>query len=102
MSDRAAIAVAVAVWVGAWRAAGVPLAVGVVATAVALSLRRPLLLVAGSALLASALGARSQQGLVPPAAGVAVAEEVVLLSDPVDVRGALKVDVGLRDRKSVV
>ncbi|MGI8758621.1 MAG: ComEC/Rec2 family competence protein, partial [Acidimicrobiales bacterium] len=99
LSDRVAVVLAVAVCAGAWWSADVPLVPALAVVALALALRRPLLLVAGAAVLAAALGHRAWAGLAPPAAGVAVAEHVVLLSDPVDVRGALKVDVGLGDRR---
>ncbi len=93
------MALALAVCVGAWWSAAVPLAPALAAVALALALRRPLVLVAGAALLASALGARAWAGLVPPAQPEVVAGEVVLLSDPVEVRGATKVDVGVGDRR---
>ncbi len=99
MSDRAAIALAAAVVGGAWWSAAVPPAPALAVVAVALALRRPLTLVVGAALLASALGARAWAGLVPPVQPEAVAGEVVLLSDPVEVRGATKVDVGLGTRR---
>lgn len=99
MSDRAAVAVAVAVCAGAWLAAGLPLAPWVAAVAVALALRRPALLVAGAGLLASALGARAEAGLTPPPPGQVVHGEVVLVSDPVETRGALRVDVRVGRRR---
>ena len=99
MSDRAAFALAVAVCAGAWWSSPVPLLLAGAVTAAALVARRPVVLVAGAALLASALGARSEAGLTPPARSDAVAGEVVLLSDPVDVDGATKVDVGLGARR---
>ncbi len=99
MSDRAAIVLALAVVAGAWWSAAIPLFPALGAVALGLALRRPVVLVVGAALLASALGARSWAGLVPPAQAEAVDAEVVLLSDPVVVRGATKVDVGLGDRR---
>ncbi|MDP8987993.1 MAG: ComEC/Rec2 family competence protein [Actinomycetota bacterium] len=99
MSDRAAYALAVAVCVGAWLAAGLPLPPAVAAVAVALALRRPWLLVAGAALLASALGARAEAGLAPPPPGQAVRGEVVLASDPVETRGGLRVDIRVGHRR---
>ncbi len=92
-------ALAVAVCSGAWWTVPVPLVLAVAVVLVALVVRRPVVLVAGAALLASALGARSEAGLVPPERPEAVAGEVVLLSDPLDVGGALKVDVGVGDRR---
>lgn len=99
MGDRAAFALAVAVCTGAWWSAPVPLVLAVAVAGVALVARRPLVLVVGAALLASALGSRAEAGLTPPAQPGAVAGEVVLLSDPIDVDGATKVDVGLGDRR---
>ncbi|MBW3627609.1 MAG: ComEC/Rec2 family competence protein, partial [Actinobacteria bacterium] len=69
------------------------------AVALALALRRPWLLVAGAALLASALGARAEAGLAPPPPGQVVHGEVVLVSDPVETRGALRVDVRVGRRR---
>ena len=99
MSDRAVFALAVAVCAGAWWSAPVPLLLAAGVTAAALTARRPVALIAGAALLASALGARSEAGLTPPARSEAVAGEVVLLSDPVNVDGATKVDVGMGPRR---
>lgn len=99
MSDRAAVVLALAVCVGAWWSGGVPLVPALGAVALSLLVRRPLLLVASAALLAAALGHRAWEGLVPPASSEPVAQEVVLLSDPVDVRGALRVEVGVGRRR---
>ncbi|HEV2810639.1 MAG TPA: ComEC/Rec2 family competence protein [Acidimicrobiales bacterium] len=99
MSDRAVFALAVAVCAAAWSSAPVPLLLAVTVTAAALISRRPVLLVAGAALLASSLGARSDAGLTPPAGSEAVTGEAVLSSDPVNVDGATKVDVGLGVRR---
>jgi competence protein ComEC len=63
------------------------------AVVAALVLRRPPVLIVGAALLASALGARAHAGLSPPAAPVAVAAEVTLLTDPADAFGAVRADV---------
>ncbi|HVL03156.1 MAG TPA: ComEC/Rec2 family competence protein, partial [Acidimicrobiales bacterium] len=99
MSDRATFALAVAVCAGAWWSTPVPLLLAAAVTAAALVAHRPVALVAGAALLASALGTRSEAGLTPPARSEAVAGEVVLLSDPVNVDGATKVDVGMGPRR---
>ena len=100
MSDRGAVALALAVCAGAWWSGDVALVPAVGAVAVALLARRPLLLVVGAALLAAALGHRAWHGLAPPASARTVAGEVVLLSDPVDVGGALRVDVGVAGRRA--
>jgi competence protein ComEC len=99
VSDRATFALALAVCAGAWWSAPVPLVAAAAVVAVALVARRPVILVVGGALLASALGARADAGLIPPSRPEAVAGEVVVLSDPVDVGGAIKLDVGLGDRR---
>ena len=99
MSDRAAVALALAVCAGAWWSAEVPLVPAALGVMLALVARRPLLLVAGAALLASALGSRAWDGLAPPPVAGGVAGEVVLVSDPVDVRGALRVDLDVGGRR---
>ncbi|MGH9184130.1 MAG: ComEC/Rec2 family competence protein [Acidimicrobiales bacterium] len=99
MSDRAVVALALAVVAGAWVGVEVPLHLGAGVTVAALALRRPVLLVVGGGLLASALAFGAWEGLAPPAAG-GVGGEVVLLDDPVDVGGAVRVDVGLGRRRA--
>lgn len=99
MSDRAAFALAVAVCAGAWWSGPVPLALALGVVALAVAIRRPALLVLGAALLAAALGARAWAGLAPPLRSEAVAGEAVLVSDPVVVEGATKVDLALGDRR---
>ncbi|MDP9005365.1 MAG: ComEC/Rec2 family competence protein [Actinomycetota bacterium] len=99
MSDRAAVALALAVCAGAWWSGDVPLAPAALGMAVALLVRRPMLLVAGAALVAAALGHRAWDGLAPPAPADLVGQEVVLLSDPADVGGALRLDVGVGGRR---
>ncbi|MDQ3305735.1 MAG: ComEC/Rec2 family competence protein, partial [Actinomycetota bacterium] len=94
-----AIVLALAACAGAWWSAGVPLAPALGAVLLALALRRPVLLIVATALLASALGTRAWAGLAPPVDTQVVAAEVVLLTDPVEVRGATKVDIGLGDRR---
>ena len=97
MSDRAAVLLALAVALGAWRALAVPLPLALALVVVALALRQPAILIVGAALLASALGARAVAGLSPPAP-TAVHDEVTLLTDPVDAFGAVRVDVRLGRR----
>jgi len=100
VSDRAAVALAVAVCAGAWWSAPVPLVLAVVVALVAVGLRHPAAVVVGAAVVASALGARAWAGLAPPTRAQPVAGEVVLLSDPVVVQGATKVDVDLGGRRA--
>lgn len=80
LDDRAAVVLAIATWIGARTAAPVPLLGALALVAVAIALRRPWVLVAGAALLASALGARSLAGLDDPPVG------------PVDLRASLVAD----------
>ena len=98
MSDRWATALAVCAAAGAFLARGVPLWLGIVAVALALSLRRPALLCLGVVVLASALGARSWEGLRPPPPS-RVSGVATLVTDPVDVEGALRVEARLGGRR---
>ncbi len=98
MSDRWALALAACAAGGAVMARGVPLWLGLGAVAMALALRRPALLCLGAAVLASALGARSWEGLRPPAPG-RVSGVATLVTDPVAVEGALRVEVRLGGRR---
>ncbi|MEO6121406.1 MAG: ComEC/Rec2 family competence protein [Acidimicrobiales bacterium] len=98
MSDRWAAALALAVAAGAWASRSVPLWLGLVLAAGALAARRPALLCVGAAVAASALGARSWAGLVPPVPGP-VEGVATLITDPVDVAGAVRVEVRLAGRR---
>jgi competence protein ComEC len=92
LSDLTVVALAAAVWVAALRPQPVPWPAAAVLVAVALLSRRPLLLIAGSAVLASALSAAAWAGLAPVEPG-GVAGFAVLVSDPGDVHGAVRVDL---------
>ncbi|HEX2047114.1 MAG TPA: ComEC/Rec2 family competence protein [Acidimicrobiales bacterium] len=98
MTDRATVALALAACAGAWAARPLPLVPAIVVAAVALLLRRPALLMVGVALAASALGARSWDGLRPPTVGpwTGVA---TLVDDPGRVAGALRVDVRIGGKR---
>ncbi len=103
MSDRAAIGLALAVCAGAWWSPNLPVWVVIVALVLiagAIVRRRVALLIGASALLAAALGSLAWSGLRPPERPVTVEREVTLLSDPVDVRGALRVDVRIGRRRA--
>jgi len=95
LGDGAAVALAVATWLGARSALAVPVAVGGAVVAVALVGRRPVLLVLGCGVLAAGLGARSLAGLVPPDPRP-VDAVATLVADPVagdfDVRGEVRLD----------
>lgn len=95
MSDAAAVALAVVTAAGAVCARPVPRWPGVLLVVAAFVLRRPLVLAAGSGILACALAARAWAGLAPPDIAV-VRATVTLVSDPVTTTGGgVRVDVRL-------
>jgi len=99
LSERAVVALAVAVWVAASHPRPVPVAAGAATVGLALVLRRPWVLVVGAAVLASGLAAGAEAGLVPPDPSPVVAD-VTLVSDPVDaLGGAVRVEVRLGRRR---
>ena len=97
MSDRAVVALAVAVVAGARIAPFVPWPVAAVLVALAVVLRRPTLLAIAGLALAAALAAHAWRGLEPPAPAV-FESPAVLLSDPVDRNGAVRVELRLGRR----
>jgi competence protein ComEC len=105
MSDRWSVVLAVTTFAGALAAAdghvrGVPLALAVAVLAFGLAMRRPAVVCLGAALLASALGQRSLDGLRAPLDTGPVTGEVTLVADPVpDGRGGVSVDVRLDGRR---
>ncbi len=92
MSDRWAVALAVATALGAHLASGPSPVYGVALAALALLVRRPWLLCLGSALLASGLGERAWDGLAAPPPGP-LQGTVTLVSDPEPADGGLRADV---------
>lgn len=98
MGDRAVVALAFAAGAGAWAARPLPLLPLVVLVAVALALRRPALLLVAVALAASALGARSWDGLHPPSLGQ-WSGVATLVGDPAEVAGALRADVRIGGKR---
>ena len=98
MSDRHAVALAVAALAGAWWSAGVPLVPAIILGAVALAVRKPWLLVAAVALLSSSLGARAWAGL-DPLEPAAFDGEVALVADPVPVGEGMRVLVRAEGRR---
>ncbi len=98
MTDRAVVAMAAAAGLGAWWGHPFPLALGPAVAVLALVARRPALLVLAALLVTSTLAERSWQGLEPPAPR-AVAAEVELVSDPVPVAGAVRVEVRVGRRR---
>jgi competence protein ComEC len=99
VTDRWAVALAAATALGAWLARPLPRGAGVALVVVALAARRPAWLCVGAAVLASALGAASWAGLDPPAAGTRAGGRAVLVTDPDDVDGALRVELRLGGRR---
>jgi competence protein ComEC len=99
VSDREVIGLAIAVWIGAlltWRA---PLAPVVVLALIVWLARRPRLLIACAAALASVLAAHALDGLRPPAPAVVQAQWVTLLTDPAPASaGSVGVEVRLGRR----
>ena len=99
MGDGWAVVLAVASGLGAWAARPAPLWAGGAIAAAALVRRRPAALCLGAAVLASALGARAWAGLVPPHPGTPARGRAVLVTDPDDVHGALRVELRLGGRR---
>jgi competence protein ComEC len=98
VSDFSAFMLAVAVCAGARLAVPVPRGVVLATVAVAVLMRRPLLVLVAALLLASALAFHSWSGLAPPESssfdGVAV-----LAGDPSFFHGALHVDLRVEGRR---
>ena len=98
MGDFATVALALAACAGAWAARPLPLVPALAIVVLALGLRRPMLLMAAVALAASALGARSWDGLRPPAVGP-WSGVATLVGDPAEVAGALRADVRIGGKR---
>ncbi len=97
MSDRHAVALAVAAMVGAWWSAAVPLLPAAALALAALAVRKPWLLVAAIMLLSSSLGARAWAGL-DPVEPAAFEGEATLVADPVPVGEGMRVSVRAQGR----
>ena len=97
MSDLATVVLAVAVVLGAAISHPVPLWLGASAAGLALVARRPLLLVAGCALLASGLAARADVGATPVRAQ-RFTGWVTFLADPAPAPGGIEVVVRMGRR----
>ena len=98
MADGATVALALAACLGAWAARPLPLLPTLLLVVLALAVRRPVLLMVGVALAASALAARSWDGLRPPATGP-WSGVATLVGDPAEVAGALRVDVRIGGKR---
>jgi competence protein ComEC len=92
VSDRAVVALAVAVVAGARIAPFVPWPVVAATVVLAALFRRPVLVVVAGFTLAAALAVHAWRGLEPPAPAV-VETSAVLLSDPIDRNGAVRVEL---------
>ena len=92
MTDRWAVALAMATATGALVSKPFPLAIALAGVALAFLVRRPPLLCIAAAALASCLGARAWDGL-EPRRPEPIDHVVTLVSDPVDSFGALRVDI---------
>ena len=97
MSDLATVLLAVAVVTGAAIGHAAPVWIAVGGAGVALALRRPLLLIACCALLASGSAARAEAGAAPMPAH-RFAGWVTLLADPAPAPGGVKVVARLEHR----
>src|SRR5688500_17750750 len=98
MSDRWAVALALAAAAGAWASRPFPLAPVIALIAVAFVVKRPVLLCVGAALLTSTMGARAWAGLDPPRPQP-VDGTVTLVTDPDDAFGAVRAEVRLDGRR---
>jgi competence protein ComEC len=86
------VVLALATWGGASTGWPVPRSLGLALCVLALAVRRPVVLALGSALLAAGLAAAATAGLAGAPRGP-VEGWATLVGDPVDVRGAVRVDV---------
>lgn len=98
MSDAATVVLALSTAVGAWAGRPLPLVPLAVLALLAMGLRRPALLCLAAGLGASALAARSEAGLRPPVVGP-FDGVVTLVSDPVEVAGAVRADIRLGGKR---
>jgi competence protein ComEC len=98
MRDRDLLVGALAVWLAAMLAMPLPRAVGVLALAVALVTRRPVLVLVALAVLASGLSADARRGLRTAPVGELRAM-VELVGDPSPVPGGTRVDVRVHRKR---
>lgn len=98
LGDPGAVTLALIVVLGAELAWALPLNLGLGTALLALSLRRPWLLIVGCFLLASTLSSRAEAGL-RPVRPVAVHGEVTLVADPVATFGGVRAFVRWHGRR---
>lgn len=98
MTERGALVLLAGAVLGALHPRPVPVLAAAGVAVGALALRRPLLVVAATTVLVSALGHRAITGLTPPEQ-TDVAATITLLTDPRPVLGGLRVEARLGDRR---
>ena len=101
LTDAGAVAMAGATALGAWWSPALPWWVAVVALLVAVSIRRPPVVVLTAAVLAAFLGGRAWQGDRPVAPGP-FRGTATLVGDPQEVAGAVVAEVRAGDHHLVV
>jgi competence protein ComEC len=95
VSDRAVVVLAAAALVGAWLARPLPLVLVAVVAGIAVAARRPVLLIAGVAVVASCLGARAWDGVRSAPTTGQVRSGATLVTDPEWVLGAVRAELRL-------
>ena len=98
MGDVAVVVMALAAAAGAWASVRLPLLPVVAVAVVGVATRRPVLVIVGAALVASALGARAEAGLRPPTVGQ-WRGTATLVGDPADAFGGVRVDVRIGGKR---
>ncbi|HVF13918.1 MAG TPA: hypothetical protein VM942_04920, partial [Acidimicrobiales bacterium] len=98
MSDPAVVVMALLTAAGAWASVPLPLLPVVAVAVVGVASRRPVVVIVGAALAASALGARAEAGLRPPMVGEWQGS-ATLVGDPADAFGGLRVDVRIEGKR---
>lgn len=97
VSDRAVVVMAITALGGAWVSWSPPLVAVLVLVAVALAVRRPVLLVVAVAASASFLGARSWDGIRSAPTSGRVDSAATVVADPEWVLGAVRTELRLAD-----
>ncbi len=98
MGDVAVVVMALAAAGGAWASVRLPLLPVVAVAVVGVATRRPVVVIVGVALAASALGARAEAGLRPPMVGQ-WRGTATLVGDPSDAFGGVRVDVRIMGKR---
>jgi competence protein ComEC len=98
MGDGAVVVMALATAAGAWASVPLPLLPVAAVAIVGVVRRRPVLVIVGAALLASAMGARAEAGLRPPMVGE-WRGTATLVGDPADAFGGVRADVRIGGKR---